>query len=291
MATLLDTAQRFRSLHVPGTPLVLPNAWDGASARVVADAGATAIATTSAGVAWSLGHGDGDHLTRVQALGMIARITSVVDVPVTADIERGYATGPDGVAETVRGVLAAGAVGINLEDTLRPVAEQAERIAAAREAADGTGIPLFINARIDTHRLPPGNRAAWLDETLTRARAYAAAGADGIFVLGTPDVETVRTLVGSQSLPVNVLAGPGALPVSELAEAGAARISAGSSIAEAAYGLVHRATRELLEKGTTTALKGGFDYAALNALLLTAGHGSGATAGLLPPEPAGRGGE
>ncbi|MEU1288763.1 isocitrate lyase/phosphoenolpyruvate mutase family protein [Kitasatospora sp. NPDC005856] len=268
MATLLDLAQTFRSLHVPGTPLILPNAWDGASARVVAEAGARAIATTSAGVAWSLGHGDGDHLTRDQALGALARITAAVDVPVTADIERGYATDPDGVAETVRGVLAAGAVGINLEDTLRPVAEQTERIAAARRAADETGVPLFINARIDTHRLPPGDRTTWLDETLTRARAYATAGADGIFVLGTPDAETVRTLVGSQSLPVNVLAGPGALPVSELAEAGAARISAGSSIAEAAYGLARRAARELLEKGTTTTLEGGFDYATLNALLL-----------------------
>ncbi|MER8046769.1 isocitrate lyase/phosphoenolpyruvate mutase family protein, partial [Streptomyces sp. NPDC094032] len=125
MATLLDRAQLFRSLHVPGKPLVLPNAWDGASARVVADAGAAAIATTSAGVAWSLGHGDGDHMTRDQALGAITRIAAAVDVPVTADIERGYATDSDGVAETVRGVLAAGAVGINLEDTLRSVAEQA----------------------------------------------------------------------------------------------------------------------------------------------------------------------
>ncbi|MFF2542666.1 isocitrate lyase/phosphoenolpyruvate mutase family protein [Kitasatospora sp. NPDC058063] len=268
MATLLDTALTFRSLHVPGSPLVLPNAWDGASARVVAEAGARAIATTSAGVAWSLGHGDGDRLTRDQALGALARITAAVDVPVTADIERGYATDPDGVAETVRGVLAAGAVGINLEDTLRPVGEQAERIAAAREAADETGVPLFINARIDTHRLPPGDRTTWLDETLTRARAYATAGADGIFVLGTPDTGTVRTLAGSQPLPVNVLVGPGAPPVSELAEAGAARISAGSSLVEAAYALVRRAARELLESGTTTALEGGFDYATLNALLL-----------------------
>ncbi|MGW4893192.1 isocitrate lyase/PEP mutase family protein [Kitasatospora sp. NPDC004240] len=268
MAALLETAQIFRSLHVPGTPLVLPNAWDGASARVVADAGAVAIATTSAGVSWSLGRGDGEHMTRDQALDVITRITAAVDVPVTADIERGYASDPEGVAETVRGVIAAGAVGINLEDTLRPVAEQAERIAAAREAADKSGIPLFINARIDTHRLPPAARTAWLDETLTRARAYATAGADGIFVLGTPDAETVSTLVGSQPLPVNVLTGPGTLPVSELAQAGAARISAGSSIAEAAYGLARRATRELLERGTTTTLEGGFDYATLNALLL-----------------------
>ena len=269
MATLLDKAQLFRSLHVQGTPLILPNAWDAASARVVADAGARAIATTSAGVAWSLGKGDGDHLTRAQALDTIARITAAVDVPVTADIERGCAPDPDGVAETVRGVLAAGVVGINLEDTLRPVAEQVERIAAARRAADETAVPLFINARIDTHRLPPGDRTAWLNETLTRASAYAAVGADGIFVLGTPDADTVRKLVGSQPLPVNVVAGPGALPVSALAEAGASRISAGSSIAEAAYGLVRRAARELLEKGTTTTLEGGFDYATLNSLLLT----------------------
>ncbi|MFF9011398.1 isocitrate lyase/phosphoenolpyruvate mutase family protein [Streptomyces sp. NPDC014870] len=142
-------------------------------------------------------------------------------------------------------------------------------MAAARDAADDAGVPLFINARIDTHRLPPGDRSAWLDETLARARAYGAAGADGIFVLGTPDARTVSTLVGSQPLPVNVLAGPGSLPVPELAAAGAARISAGYSIAEAAYGLVERAARELLKKGTATTLEGGFDYAGLNALLLS----------------------
>lgn len=268
MVTLLDQAQLFRSLHVPGDPLVLPNVWDPVSAQVVAGEGAAAIATTSAGVAWSLGHGDGDHLSRDQALGAIARITAAVDVPVTADIERGYASDPAGVGETVRGVLAAGAVGINLEDTLRPVAEQAARIAAAREAADEAGVPLFINARIDTHRLPPGDPAAWLEETLTRAGAYAAAGADGIFVLGPLDIPTARTLTGSLSLPLNVLVGPGAPSVSELADAGVARVSAGSAIAEAAYGLVRRAARELLAQGTTAALAGGYDYATLNALLL-----------------------
>ncbi|MER6913760.1 isocitrate lyase/phosphoenolpyruvate mutase family protein [Streptomyces sp. NPDC000594] len=268
MATLLDKAQTFRSLHIPGTPLILPNAWDAATARIVADAGAPAVATTSAGLAWSLGHGDGNHLTRDQALAAISRITAAVDVPVTADIERGYATDPAGVAETVHGVLAAGAVGINLEDTLRPIAEQAERIAAARTAADDAGVPLFINARIDTHRLPPGDRAAWMAETRTRAIAYAAAGADGIFVLGTPDVATIGTLAASVPLPLNVLAEPGAPAVPELAAAGVARVSAGSSIAEAAYALVSRAARELLTQGTTTALRGKYDYATLNALLL-----------------------
>ncbi|MFD9717793.1 isocitrate lyase/phosphoenolpyruvate mutase family protein [Streptomyces sp. NPDC059076] len=268
MTTLLDKARLFRSWHVPGDPLILPNAWDAASARVVASAGAAAVATTSAGVAWSLGHGDGDQLSREQALGAISRITAAVDQPVTADIERGYATDPAGVGETVRGVLAAGAVGINLEDTLRPVAEQVARIAAARKAADETGVPLFINARIDTHRLPPGGRAAWLDETLSRAGAYATAGADGIFVLSAPDTLAISTLVESIPLPVNVLACPGSPSVSELADAGVARVSAGSSIAEAAYALARRAAHELLTEGTTTALEGGYEYAALNALFL-----------------------
>ncbi|MFE7245400.1 isocitrate lyase/phosphoenolpyruvate mutase family protein [Streptomyces sp. NPDC057580] len=137
------------------------------------------IATTSAGMAWSQGHGDVDHLNRHPPLAAIARITAAVDIPVSADIERGYAVDAAGVAETVRDVLAAGAVGINLEDTLRPAAEQAERIAAARRAADDSGIPLFVNARIDTHRLPPGDRTAWMKETLVRAHTYAMAARTG----------------------------------------------------------------------------------------------------------------
>ncbi|MFE4310989.1 isocitrate lyase/phosphoenolpyruvate mutase family protein [Streptomyces sp. NPDC056891] len=274
-AALLDKARLFRALHVPGRPVVLPNAWDVASARVVADAGARAVATTSAGVAWSLGRGDGGHLGRDEALAAVARVAAAVDVPVTADVERGYADDPAGVAETVRGVLAAGAVGVNLEDTLRPdalrpAAEQAARIAAARAAADEAGVPLFVNARIDTHRLPPGDREAWLEETLSRAAAYAAAGADGIFVLGALDAGTVERLVAGSPLPVNVAVGPGTLSVAELAAAGAARVSAGSSIAEAAYGLAGRAARELLERGTAKELEGGTDYATLDTLLLAA---------------------
>ncbi|MGW6915361.1 isocitrate lyase/PEP mutase family protein [Kitasatospora sp. NPDC054939] len=268
MTTLIDKARLFRSLHVPGRPVVLPNAWDAASARVVAAEGARAIATTSAGVAWSLGHGDGGHLDRDQALAALARITAAVAVPVTADIERGYANDPAGVAQTVRGVLAAGAVGINLEDTLRPVGEQAERIAAARAAADGAGVPLFVNARIDTHRLPEADRGAWLDETLARARAYAQAGADGIFVLGLLDLPMVQALVRAAPLPVNVLADHRTPAVPDLASAGVARVSAGSSIAEAAYGLARRAARELLGPGTATTVAEGISWADLNSLLL-----------------------
>ncbi|MCP2325887.1 2-methylisocitrate lyase-like PEP mutase family enzyme [Hamadaea flava] len=184
-------AELFRSLHVPGRPLVLANAWDAASAALVAAAGAPAVATTSAGVAWSLGVPDGDVLAREQAVELIARIVRAVGVPVTADIESGFGATPDEVAETVRAVVAAGAAGINIEDNshggpavLRPVAEQAERLAAVRDAAADSG--LFVNARIDTYLAGAGG----LDETVERAIAYLAAGADGVFVPGVADPAT-----------------------------------------------------------------------------------------------------
>jgi 2-methylisocitrate lyase-like PEP mutase family enzyme len=261
-------ARLFRALHDGPAVLALPNAWDVASARLVEDAGAAAVATTSAGVAWSLGAPDGDRLDRDRAVDLVARVVSAVDIPVSADIEGGFADGAEGVAGTVRAVLAAGAVGVNLEDAdhrgagaLLPVAEQAERIAAARAAAGGG---LFLNARIDTYlRGAPDP----LRETLTRAAAYVAAGADGIFVPGVTDPETIAALVAGVPVPLNVLAGPGAPPVPELAKLGVARVSLGSSIAEAAYAVADRAARELLTTGTYAALAGALDYGRLNALL------------------------
>ncbi|MFE6282042.1 isocitrate lyase/phosphoenolpyruvate mutase family protein [Streptomyces sp. NPDC057877] len=269
--TLHDRALAFRALHVPGRPLVLPNAWDLASARIVADAGAAAVATTSAGLAWGLGAADGDRLGRDAALGVVADIAAAVRVPVTADVESGYATGPEGVAETVRAVLAAGAVGVNLEDALyepgqgplRPVGEQAERIAAAREAADAAGVPLFVNARIDTFLRGAGG----VDLTLERAAAFRAAGADGIFVPGAVEPGTVKLLADGVDAPLNVMAGPGAPAVAELAALGVARVSTGAQLAQAAHALVRRAARELLGAGRYDALAGGLDYGELNALL------------------------
>ncbi|MEV4448340.1 isocitrate lyase/PEP mutase family protein [Streptomyces mirabilis] len=277
-----ETALAFRALHIPGRPLVLPNAWDTASARLVEEAGAAAVATTSAGLAWDLGTADGDRLDRDRALGAVARVAAVVRVPVSADIESGYAKDAAGVGDTIRAVLAAGAVGVNIEDALydgegddgegvgdggrgplRPVAEQAERIAAARAAADAAGVPLFINARIDTVLRGAGG----VEETLERAAAFLAAGADGIFVPGAVDPGTVKSLVAGVEGPLNVLVGPGAPSVAELAALGVARISAGSSIAQAAHAVVRRAARELLSAGTYDSLTGGLDYAELNTLL------------------------
>ncbi|WP_330460830.1 isocitrate lyase/phosphoenolpyruvate mutase family protein [Streptomyces sp. NBC_00820] len=275
---LLESALAFRALHVPGRPLVLPNAWDAVSAAVVEEAGAAAVATTSAGLAWALGAADGDRLERERALEAVGRIARTVRVPVTADIESGYAADAAGVADTVRAVLAAGAVGVNIEDArhtrheeggepLRPVAEQAERIAAARAAADAAGVPLYVNARIDTFLRGDGG----VDHTLERAAAYLAAGADGIFVPGTVDPGTVKALVAGVDAPLNVLVGPGAPPVAELAALGVARISAGSAIAQAAHALVRRAARELLEEGTYGELAdASFDHGALNRLLTRA---------------------
>ncbi|MFE2967842.1 isocitrate lyase/phosphoenolpyruvate mutase family protein [Streptomyces sp. NPDC059340] len=274
-----ETALAFRALHTPGRPLVLPNAWNTASARLVEEAGAAAVATTSAGLAWDLGTADGDRLDRDRALGAVARVAAAVRVPVSADIESGYAKDAAGVGDTIRAVLAAGAVGVNIEDALydgeggegddagrgplRPVAEQAERIAAARAAADAAGVPLFINARIDTVLRGAGG----VEETLERAAAFLAAGADGIFVPGAVDPGTVKSLVAGVEGPLNVLVGPGAPPVAELAALGVARISAGSSIAQAAHAVVRRAARELLRAGTYDSLTGGLDYAELNTVL------------------------
>ncbi|KPI09715.1 hypothetical protein OK006_0378 [Actinobacteria bacterium OK006] len=277
-----ETALAFRALHIPGRPLVLPNAWDTASARLIEEAGAAAVATTSAGLAWDLGTADGDRLDRDRALGAVARVAAAVRVPVSADIESGYAKDAAGFGETIRAVLAAGAVGVNIEDALyggegdggegagdggrgplRPVAEQAERIAAARAAADAAGVPLFINARIDTVLRGAGG----VEETLERAAAFLAAGADGIFVPGAVDPGTVKSLVAGVEGPLNVLAGPGAPSVAELAALGVARISTGSSIAQAAHAVVRRAARELLSAGTYDSLTGGLDYVELNTLL------------------------
>ncbi|WP_405652989.1 isocitrate lyase/phosphoenolpyruvate mutase family protein [Streptomyces sp. RK9] len=269
------TATAFRALHTPGTPLVLPNAWDLASARVVESAGAAAVATTSAGLAWALGAADGDRLPRDRALAAVAAITAAVDVPVTADIESGYAKDAAGVADTVRAVLAAGAVGVNIEDALygaaeplRPVAEQAERIAAARGAADAAGVPLFVNARVDTYLRGVGDGPdARLALTLERAAAFLAAGADGVFVPGAVAPDTVKALVEGVDGPLNVMVGPGAPTVAELAGLGVARVSVGSGIAQAVHALVRDAARELLTEGTYASLAGGLDYGELNGLL------------------------
>ncbi|WP_371498503.1 isocitrate lyase/phosphoenolpyruvate mutase family protein [Kitasatospora sp. NBC_00374] len=272
MTTQHDKAKLLHSLHRPGAPLVLANVWDAASARLVAEAGAPAIATASASVSWTLGVPDGRRLDRARALAQTALIASAVDLPVTADLEHGFADTADGVGETVTGLLATGAVGVNLEDgwsgpgALRPAADAAERIAAARRAADRAGVPLFLNARTDVFLLGVGDPAGRLDEALTRARAYVEAGADGIFVPGVDDPATVAALVKALPVPLNVMAGPGAPTVAELAALGVGRISLGPGLAKAAYAAVRRAAREVYAEGSYHALADGLGFDEMNAL-------------------------
>ena len=217
------SAAALRALHVPGDPLVLPNAWDAATARLVAQAGFGAVATTSSGVAEALGYEDGEHTPADEMLAAVARIARAVDVPVTADLEAGYGLPP---ADLARRLLATGAAGLNLEDTdharhpaLRPAAEQAERIASIKAAAD-----VVVNARIDVHL-----RGGDTGEALDRARAYRDAGADCVYPIGVTDEATIAAFVET-GVPVNVLLRPGAPPIVRLAELGVARVSLGGRL-------------------------------------------------------------
>ena len=210
---------------------------------------------------------DGGHLDRERAVALIRRVVDTLEVPVTADIEDGFGPDADEVAETVAQVIAAGAVGINIEDGPRDPAELAARITAARRAADAAGIPLYINARIDVFLFQLGAEQDRLGETLARAERYLAAGASGIFVPGVAAPETISALVKGVDAPLNVMVGPGAPSVGELAGLGVARVSLGAAVAEAAYGLVRRAAEELAKSGTYTAIEGGIPYPDLNALM------------------------
>lgn len=265
-------ATRFRALHDPAAPLALANVWDAASARIVAAAGASAIATTSAGVAWGLGAADGDQVDRALMLELLGRIVAASDgLPVTADIESGFGATSADVANTIAHVLETGTVGVNIEDghgaALRPVAEQAERLAAARAAADRAGIPLYINARIDVFLRGVGAESGRVAETLSRARAYLDAGASGVFVLGADDAETIGALAAGIDAPLNVGGHPGGLSVAELGALGVARVSLGAGTPLAAYGVVDRAARELLVSGTYESVAGGMGYGVINGLL------------------------
>jgi 2-methylisocitrate lyase-like PEP mutase family enzyme len=224
-----ERARAFAALHKAGDPLVLFNIWDAGSARVVAEAGAEAIATGSWSVAAALGFGDGEEVPRELALENAARIVRAVALPVTIDLESGYGRAPDVVAETVQLAWEAGAVGCNLEDRviggagLYPIEEQAERLRAVRSAAPD----MFINARTDPllETDPAAHDDRLLDEALARGRAYAQAGASGLFVPGLGDERLIERLCRESPLPVNIMVWHNTPPIPRLAELGVARIS------------------------------------------------------------------
>jgi 2-methylisocitrate lyase-like PEP mutase family enzyme len=230
-----DRANTFRSLHVRGRPLVLFNAWDVGSARAVAAAGAAAIATGSWSVAAANGFEDGERVPLDFALGNLRRIVAAIDLPVTIDLEGGYGDSPDQVGATVAAALQAGAVGCNLEDSLpidgrlRDVHDQVARYRAARKAAEDAGVALFINARTDVffQKRADAHDMTMVEQALQRARAYADAGVDGLFVPGLVAEHLIARIVDGSALPVNIMTMPGAPARARLAALDVARISHG----------------------------------------------------------------
>jgi 2-methylisocitrate lyase-like PEP mutase family enzyme len=265
--TVQSRAKAFRDMHAPGRILVLANAWDAGSARLLESCGAPAIATTSAGLAWSHGYADGNVLpTRVLAAA-IAEIARVISVPLSVDFEAGYSSDLGKVAEAIGPVLDAGAVGINLEDGSEPPDLLCAKIGALKSAAQKKGIELFVNARTDVvlRRLVPPERAE--AEAIARGKRYLAAGADGLFVPGLADPASIRAIVAAVPLPLNLLIVPGLAPVAELQSLGVRRVSAGSAISQSAYGLAKRAATQLLEEGRYDLLQErALTHAELNAL-------------------------
>ena len=261
-------SEEFRAMHRGRQILLLPNAWDVASARVVQHAGFPAIATTSAGIAFTLGYPDGQRISREEMLAVVGRIAAGVQVPVTADVEAGYGERPEDAAQTARAVLAAGAVGMNLEDAThdlqRPLVDltlQVERVKAVRE------FPIVLNARTDVYLLEVGPPEKRYDEALRRLAAFRDAGADCVFVPGLRDAATIERLVQDLHCPLNVLAGPGSPPVPELQKLGVARVSLGSGPMRATLGLLRRIAAELKNAGTYTTLEGGIPFEDVNRMM------------------------
>ena len=255
-------AASFRDLNLAGR-LLLPNAWDAASARIFEHAGFPAIGTTSAGIANARGLLDGERIGRDAMVVEIASIVRAVDRPVTADIEAGYGHAPVDVAATVNAVLDIGVVGVNLEDNAHRVdaplystAEQVARIQAAREVAEQRRIHLVINARTDPVLLGLGSDVEErIEMTIERGRAYLQAGADLVFVPGLIDPEVVRRVTDAIKGPISLMALPGAPSARVLFDAGASRVSLGNFAMLATLGALRDIAREVLETGTWTSME------------------------------------
>lgn len=270
-----EKAEQFRKLHRGPRTLVLPNAWDVASARILEELGYPAIATTSAGIAFSLGYPDGQRVSRDQMLEVVARIAHAVRVPVTADMESGYGTTVKDMTETTKALIAAGAIGLNLEDVTGndesshvEVKLQVEKIGAIREISASLGVPLVLNARTDIYLMPIGPVETRFDRTVERLRAYRQAGAECLFAPGVQDRETIAKLVRALEAPLNILLTPACPPLRELEKMGVARASAGSAAMRATLGLLRRIGKELMEAGTYSLLQdGAVPFAEVNQIL------------------------
>jgi 2-methylisocitrate lyase-like PEP mutase family enzyme len=273
-ATQTELARQFLALHDGRKTLVLPNAWDVASARIFEEAGFPAVGTSSAGVAFALGYPDGQKISRVEMLAVVRRVAEAVGIPVTADVEGGYGAKPEDVAETARQVLAAGAVGMNLEDaiddqpdSLADVNLQKEKIRAVVDVSARAGVPFVLNARTDVFLAGIGAPETRLARTIERLNAYRDAGAQCLFAPGVKDKEAIAQLVKGVRGPLNILATAGTPPVADLEKLGVARVSVGSGPMRATLGLLARIARQLREEGCFSLMTdGAMTYADANRL-------------------------
>ena len=252
-----ERAAQFRQFHHEAPLLVLPNVWDAASARIVAQAGFPAIATTSSGVATALGYSDGQQISRDMMIDAIARITRVVECPVTADIEAGYGNSIEEVLQTIKAVIMTGAVGFNIEDSLKQqekalvdISYQVELIKALRELATSMDVPFVINARVDVFLLAISEPESRFEHAVQRANAYLQAGADCIYPIGRLDRNTIASLVKAINGPINILGGPPEPTLPELAQLGVARVSRAGGLMRSMLGHLRAIAQELLESGT-----------------------------------------
>lgn len=266
--TQAEKAAQLRQLHNGPAILRLCNVWDAASARIVEQAGFPAVATGSAGVAYSLGYPDGEAIPPAEMLAQVRRIARVVSVPVTADLEAGYGD----MERTAAGLVEAGAVGLNVEDfqngKLVDLPEQVEKIRLIRHVGERLGVPIVINARTEIYLAQLGDAATRLERSVERLLAYRDAGADCLFVPGVRDEETIVGLVKALHFPLNILASAGAPTVDRLQELGVARVSLGSGPLRATMGLMQRIAAEFRDAGTyERMLEGAVAYADANRLM------------------------
>ena len=268
-------AEQFRKLHHGPRLLFLPNAWDVVSARILEECGHPAIATSSAAVAFSLGYPDGQRISRGEMLEVAGRIARAVEIPVTADLEAGYGTTVKDMVETVKAAIAAGVIGMNLEDitgddesSFVDLPLQVEKIRAICETAKSLGVSFVLNARTDIYLMPIGPEATRFERTVERLRAYRDAGATCLFAPGLYHRETIAKLVKAVEAPINILANPACPPIAELENIGVARVTAGSGIMRAALGLVRRIGKDMLESRSCEMLfAGAIPHAELNRLM------------------------
>ncbi len=269
----VEKAEKFRSLHGMRNPLILPNCWDVASARIFEESGFQAVATSSAGLMVSLGYQDGEEIPLAEMVGAVGRISKVLRVPLSADLVGGFGDSPQAVAKTVTSVLKAGAVGINIEDfvhssrKLLSLESQESKLRALVKLREAVGIPFVINARTDALRYATGDDAHKMTEAIRRGKAYRDLGADCVYPMGLVDAASISRFVKEVKFPTNVMVRKGLPSVPELRKLGVARVSFGPSASYAALGLLRRASQEVLSKGTYSALtEGAITFDELNAL-------------------------